>query len=249
VSRPASPVRATVAQAVMELRLTARRGENILVALVVPAAVLVFFGSVDVVRVPTGRPVDVLLPGSLALAVIATSFVSLGIATAYERQNGVLKRLGGSPLTRASLVAAKIGVALLIECVQVVVLIAIGWQVLGWTPGPQTNPSLVVAVTVIGSIAFAGLGLLLAGSLRAELTLALANALFLVVLLLGGVIVPIDQLPGPLAAIAEVLPGAALSEAFGIALGAGGDAVGPMAILVAWGLAAVVLTVRTFRWE
>jgi ABC-2 type transport system permease protein len=233
----------------MELRLTARRGENILVALVVPAAILVFFASVDVVRVPTGRSVDVLLPGSLALGVIATSFVSLGIATAYERQYGVLKRLGGSPLTRANLIAAKIGAVLLIECVQVVVLIAIGWLVLGWTPGPQANPAVLVAVTVLGSIAFAGLGLLLAGSLRAELTLALANALFLVVLLLGGVIVPVNQLPGPLAAIASALPGAALSEAFGIALGASGDAIGALAILVAWGSAAVVLAVRTFRWE
>lgn len=249
MSRPASPIRSTVAQAVMELRLTARRGENVLVSLVLPAAVLVFFASVDLVPVTTGRPVDILLPGSLALAVSATSLVSLGIATAYERHYGVLKRLGGSPLTRANLIAAKIGAVLAIEVVQVVLLIGIGWLVLGWRPGPLLNPVLVVAVAALGTIAFAGLGLLLAGSLRAEMTLALANALFLIVLLLGGVIVPVGQLPPVLQAVAGALPGAALSEAFGIALGMAGDAIRPLAILAGWGLAAMLLAMRTFRWE
>jgi len=248
VSGPASPIAATLTQAAMELRLTARRGENVLVTVVIPAVVLVFFTSVAVIPIPSGRPVDLLLPGSLALAIVATSLVSLGIATAYERQYGVLKRLGGSPLTRVNLLVAKIVAVLVIEILQAILLIAVAW-LLGWRPGPTVDPALLVAALTLGTVAFAGLGLLLAGSLRADMTLALANALFLTTLLLGGVIVPIDQLPGALGAVAGVLPGAALSGAVGIALGAGGDAIRPLAILAAWGLGSVLLAARTFRWE
>ena len=240
---------ALFAQLQMELRLTARRGENVLVTAIVPVVVLVFFASVDVLPIPGGRPVDFLLPGSLALAIVATSLVSLGIATAYERGYGVLKRLGGSPLTRGSLLAAKIGSVLVVEVLQITALISIAWLVLGWNPPETTNPALLVLAGGVGTVAFAGLGLLLAGTLRAEATLALANALFLATLLLGGIIVPLDQLPGFLGDIASLLPGAALSAVLGIALGATGDAVFPMAILSAWAVSAVVLAARSFRWD
>lgn len=249
MSQPASPLAATLAQTLMELRLTARRGENVLVTVILPAVVLVFFASVGVVPMSAGRPVDFLLPGSLALAVIATSLVNLGIATAYERSYGVLKRLGGSPLTRAGLVAAKIAAVLVVELFQVVLLVAIGAIVLGWDPAPDANPVVVAAVVVVGTLAFAGLGLLMAGALRAEATLALANALFVVALLLGGIILPLDHLPGPLAAVAGLLPAAALSDALRVALGSGGEVVRPLAVLLAWGVACVALAVRTFRWE
>lgn len=249
MSLPASPVAATIAQAAMELRLTTRRSENVLVTAIVPAVVLVFFASIDVLPASAGRPIDFLLPGSLALAIVATSLVSLGIATAYERNYGVLKRLGGSPLTRANLVAAKIGAVLVVELAQVVLLMAIAWLVLGWTPAPATAPLLLIGVVVLGTLAFAGLGLLLAGALRAEATLALANALFIASLLLGGIILPIDQLPAPLADLAGLLPAAALSDAFRASLGSGGGVIRPLVILGAWTAGSVALTVRTFRWE
>lgn len=249
MSRPASPIVATVAQAAVELRLTARRGENVLVTLVIPAVVLVFFTSVQVAPITSGHPVDFLLPGSLALAVIATSLVNLGIATAYERNYGVLKRLGGSPLTRGQLLVAKIGAVLIVEFLQAILLVAVAWLLLGWRPASLVNPTLFLAVVAIGSITFAGLGLLLAGSLRAEMTLALANALFLVSLVLGGIIVPVEQLPDWVAAVAQVLPAAALSEGLRIALGASGDALRPLATLAIWGLASNLLARRSFRWE
>ncbi len=240
---------ATLAQLGMELRLTARRGENVLVTAVVPAVVLIFFASVDILPIPGGRPVDFLLPGSLAIAIVATSLVSLAIATAYERSYGVLKRLGGSPLTRGSLLAAKIGAVLVVETLQVVALLAIAWLVLGWSPPATANVALLILAGGLGTVAFAGLGLLMAGSLRAEATLALANALFFATLLLGGIIVPIDQLPQLLGDVAGVLPGAALSAVVGIALGGGGDAVLPLVTLSAWAVGAVVLAARTFRWD
>jgi ABC-2 type transport system permease protein len=234
----------------MELRLTARRGENVLVTIVIPVVVLLFFASVDVLPAGDGPPVDFLLPGALALAIMATSLVNLGIATAYERYYGVLKRLGGSPLTRGGLLAAKTGAVLAVEIAQVVLLLAIAIVLLDWRPGAGASPALFVVALLLGTLAFAGLGLLLAGNLRAEATLALANGLFIGFLLLGGIVLPVSDLPGPLAALAGVLPAAALADAFRVALGSSdADPAPSLVILAVWGVAAIVLAVRTFRWE
>lgn len=249
MSRPASPIRAAAALAASELRVTARRGENVLVTLIIPPAVLLFFATTGLLPARAGRPVDFLLPGSLALAVIAAGLVNLGIATAYERAYGVLKRLGGSPLPRWGLVAAKIAAVLVLELVQVMVLLVVAVVILDWRPGPGTSAGLFVVAMLLGTLAFAGLGLLMAGRLRAEATLALANGLFLGFLMIGGIVLPIDHLPGPLAALASVLPAAALAEAFRAALGTGTDAASALLILAVWGLAAAGLAIRTFRWE
>ena len=248
---PAAPAwRCTLAQAAMEVRLTSRRGENLLVTLVIPVVMLVFFASVDVLSVGVGHPIDFLLPGVLALAVISTSLVNLGIATAYERYYGVLKRLGGSPLPRSGLIAAKMLAVLAVEALQVTLLVTIAAAGFGWTLGPGANVGIAVAALVLGTLAFAGMGLAMAGALRAETTLALANGLFLVFLLLGGIVLPIDHLPGALEALARVLPASALSDALRIGLGSGaGDALEPLALLAIWGVGAAVVAGRTFRWE
>lgn len=250
MSRPASPLAATASQAGMELRLTARRGENVLVIIVIPVVVLLFFTLVAVLPDLGRSPVGALLPGTLALAVIATSLVNLGIATAYERSYGVLKRLGGSPLTRGGLLGAKIASVLVVEGLQVVLLVGIAAGVLGWRPGDPASVPLFVAVLLLGTAVFAGLGLLLAGALRADATLALANALFVGFLLFGGIVVPVSSLPGSIADVARVLPAAALADAFRIALGwSTQDPLGPVVVLFAWGAVAILLAIRTFRWE
>lgn len=250
MSGPAGAAAATAAQIGTELRLTSRRGENVLVTVIIPAVVLVFFASMNLVPNVAGDPIAFLFPGALTLAVIATSLVNLGIATAYERNYGVLKRLGGSPLTRSGLMTAKVATVLVVELLQVVLLGVIAvW--LGWRIGPDASLVWFVAALLLGTFAFAGLGLLMAGTLRAEATLALANAAFIACLLLGGIVVPVDHLPEPLATIAGLLPAAALSDAFRFALGSGvgGEAVRPFAILSVWAVGAITLTARTFRWE
>lgn len=249
MSRPAAVAVATLAQTEVELRLTARRGENVLVTVIIPAVVLVFFASAGVLPTPAGRPVDFLLPGSIALGIIATSLVNLGIATAYERHYGVLKRLGGSPLTRGGLLVAKVAAVLVVELVQLLLLAGIAIGVLGWSPAAGASPVLLIVVVLLGTAAFAGLGLLMAGSLRAEATLALANALFVGAVLIGGVILPVDHLAEPLASVAGLLPAAALSDAVRVALGQDLDPGRPVAILALWGAASVALAARTFRWE
>jgi ABC-2 type transport system permease protein len=248
-SRPAPLPRATAAIAAYELRLTLRRGENLLVTIVIPTAVLLFFATAGIVPGIAGRPVDFLLPGALALAIIATGLVNLGIATAYDRQYGVLKRLGGSPLPRSGLVAAKLVAVLAIEAVQIALLVGVAVVLLGWSPPSATSPGLAALALLLGTAAFAGSGLVLAGTLRAEAVLALANGLFLAFLMLGGIVLPVDHLPAALAAIATILPATALSDALRIALGAGGDVARPLAILAAWAAAAIVVAIRTFRWD
>lgn len=249
MSRPSPLMRATAALAASELRLTLQRGENLLVTIVIPTAVLLFFATVGIVPDVAGKPVDFLLPGTLALAVIATGLVNLGIATGYDRQYGVLKRLGGAPIRRATVIAAKIAAVLAIEIAQVVLLVGVAALVLGWRPATGASPLLAVASLLLGTAAFAGLGLLLAGTLRAEATLAVANGLFLAFLMLGGIVIPVDHLPGPIATLAHLLPAAALSDALRISLGAAGDASTALLILAVWAVAAVALAARTFRWE
>ena len=126
-------LRSILAQTRVELLLTIRRGESVLITIIVPVILLVFFASLNIVPAGT-RPIDFLLPGMLALAVMATGMVSLGIATAYERYYGVLKRLGGSPLPRGGLIAAKILSVLVLEAIQAGLLIGVAAGVYGWRP-------------------------------------------------------------------------------------------------------------------
>lgn len=250
MSRPVPIHRALAALTAMELRLALRRAENLLATLVIPAAVLLFFGTVAVLPID-GRAVDFLLPGTIALAIVATSFVSLGIATGYERAYGVLKRLGGAPVPRWAILGAKALAVLAIESVQIALLVGLAVAVLGWTPGAGGSLLVAILALVLGTVAFAGLGLAMAGALRAEATLALANGLFLVFLLLGGIVLPVDRLPDAIEPVARLLPATALAEALRVGLGGpdGVEALPALGLLAAWAAGAAALAARTFRWE
>lgn len=229
----------------LELTLLARNGESLLLTLGIPILLLVFFANVDVLPID-GDPIDFLAPGVLALAVLSTSLVNLAIATGFEREYGVLKRLGATPLGRPRLLAAKTLAILVVEVVQIGVL----WSValaLGWDPSPRAG---FVAAVVLGTVGCAGLGLCLAGSLKALVTLAAANGLYLVLLLLSGMVVPLTELPGPARAVARALPSGALAEAVRGTLTAGVRVPDhAWLVLVAWAVAAPVLATRFFRWE
>jgi ABC-2 type transport system permease protein len=249
MNRAAPLGQAVAAQALVELRLTARRGENLLALAGIPVLVLVFFSSTSVVAVPGDRSVSYLLPGALALAVIAAGLVNLGIATAYERSYGVLRRLGASPLGRPGLVAAKVASIAAIVAVQSIALLLVAWLALEWRPGAGVSVPLLIATLALGTATFASLGLLLAGTLRAEATLALANGLFVLAIAIGGVVVPTSVLPAPLATVADLLPAAALSESLRQALGTSTG--GPLSVvfLAGWTAAAAALAGRSFRWD
>jgi ABC-2 type transport system permease protein len=238
-------VRPLLAHLRLEVALLARNGESLLLTLGIPVLLLVFFANVEVLPID-GEPIDFLAPGVLSLAVLSTALVNLAIGTAFERDYGVLKRLGATPLGRPRLLAAKTLAILLVEVVQVAVLWAVA-RALGWNPSPE--PAFVVAV-VLGTAAFAGLGLSLAGSLRPMAALAAANGLYLVLLLLSGMVIPLEELPDPVQTVAQLLPSGALTEAVRGTLTA--DASVPSrawVVLVAWAIAGPVLATRLFRWE
>ena len=251
-ARPAPALRSVAALTALELRLTARRGENLLVTLVIPVAVLLFFGGTSLLPV-TGDRIRALVPGSMALGIIAAGFVSLGIATAYERSYGVLKRLGAAPIPRWAFIASKFLSVLAIELLQVLVLAVVAILAFGWAPDASWRPLGFVLAVLLGTATFTGLGLLLAGTLRAEAVLALANGLFLGLLMLGGVILPVDHLPGVLQPVAAQLPSAALVDLLRATLdpssptpGAVGHA---LLVLAAWAVGANGLAALRFRWD
>jgi ABC-2 type transport system permease protein len=239
--------KAIAAQARVEALLTIRRAESLLVTLVIPLGILVFFSSVDAVNTTYKDPVDFLVPGVLALAVMSSAMVSLGIATGYERRYGVLKRLGSTPLSRAGLLSAKTLNVLGLEVVQAVVIVVTGIA-LGWDPTGGLPAAVVLLL--VGTVAFAGVGLLLAGTLRAEANLAFSNGLFLVLLFLGGMAYPLAKLPDALETFAKALPAAALSETVRAVVTPGrAFPTGELIVLLVWAVAAPVAAAHWFRWE
>lgn len=240
--------RQVLAQTRVELLMTLRRGESVLITLIVPVLLLVFFASLNIIPATRGKAIDFLLPGMLALAVMGTGMVSLGIATAYERYYGVLKRLGSSPLPRSGLIIAKVISVLVLELIQVVVLLAVAIIFYGWQPGGSLL--LTLLVLAIGTVTFASLGLAMAGALRAEVTLAGANGLYLLFLLLGGGILPLSHLPATLAAIAQILPAAALTQALQASMSNNAAFPGfALLTLIIWAALILLVAIRTFRWE
>lgn len=236
------------AQSVMEARLMLRNGEQLLLALVIPLLTL-GIGIYAADRFDVNWPnsaVDTLTPGVLALAIMSTSFTSLAIATGFERRSGLLRRLAVSPLSRSGLLVGKVGALLAVEAVQGV-LIGIVALLLGWSPAV---PGIVIAVgvAILGTLAFAGLGLTLAGTLRAEATLAAANLLNLLLMFGGAIVLPRSEY-GPAGDWVQFLPSAALGDAMRAALIDGRIEGLPIGILVAWSVLGAAAASRWFRWD
>ncbi len=239
-------MKALRAQTRYELVQTLRNGEQLLLILGIPVLLLVFFSLVEVFDTGTPEPIDFLAPGVMAMAVMSTAMTSLGIATGFERHYGVLKRLATTPLGRPRLLGAKMLTVLAVIALQLVVLAVIA-VALGWRP--ELSPTIFPAA-VLATMAFSGIGMALAGSLRGEINLAAANALFIGLILLGDMVIPLDQLPGPIRWVARLSPAAALSEVFQAALGSGPSAsLRSWLVLAFWAVVAPVVAARTFRWD
>ncbi|MFF9399742.1 ABC transporter permease [Streptomyces sp. NPDC014744] len=239
--------RMIAAQAALETRMLLRNGEQLLLTVIIPALLLVLFSAVDVVDTGAGRSVDFLTPGVLALAVMSTAFTGQAIATGFERRYGVLKRLGASPLPRWALMTAKTLSVLVTEVLQVVLLTVIAFA-LGWSP--HGDPFAVALLLVLGTAAFSGLGLLMAGTLKAEATLAAANLVFLLLLIGGGVIVPLDKFPDAVQSALGLLPITALSDGLRDVLQHGaGMPWGDLGVLAVWAVLGLGAAAKFFRWE
>jgi ABC-2 type transport system permease protein len=233
------------AQARLEWHLLMTNGEQLLLTLVIPVAVLIAVTQLGL------ADIDAATPGVMALAVLSSAFTATAIATGFERRSGVLKYLGSTPLARSGLLVGKVAATLAVIAVQLVAIAAAA-LVLGWAPATPQPLGLLAAV-VLGTAALGSWGFALAGLLRAEATLAVANGIFLLLMLAGGTVLPADRLPGPLEAIVSLLPSAALGDALRAlldpALAGGGVPWSDLAILAVWAIAGVLTAVRTFRWE
>jgi ABC-2 type transport system permease protein len=247
MSAAAPAARRVLAQARFETGTLLRNGEQLLVAVLLPCAALLALASTSLPSLGPGRRIDLAVPGVLALCVISSAFTAQAIATGFDRRYGVLRLLGVSPLGRGGLLGAKGLAVLAVEALQLVVIGGLGLA-LGWHP-VWAGFLWGAVFAVAGSWAFVALALLLAGTLRAEGVLAVANLLWVALLALGGVIVPRSQLPVGLSHLAAVLPSGALGDGLRAAFVHGRLAGAPLLVLLAWAVAATVLASRTFRWS
>lgn len=232
-------------QARMEWRLLTTNGEQILLTLVIPAAVLVALTQLGLATV------DQATPGVLALAIVSSAFTATAIATGFERRYGLLKFLGTTPLSRTGLLAGKSLATLGVILLQMVVISAAA-ALLGWSPTLASPLALVLAV-LLGTAALGSWGFALAGVLRAEATLAVANGIFLLMLFAGGTVLPTSRMPDAIERILAPLPSRALGDALRAAFdqppGAGSLPTAELLLLAAWALAGALVAARTFRWE
>ena len=244
--RPAAASRLQLlrSQTKAELTLTLRNGEQVLLSLVIPLGLLVVLTLLPFVNVD-GRRVDFFVPGVLALAVMSSAFTGQAIATGFERQYGVLKRLGATPLPRGVLLAAKTLAVLTVELLQLALICLVGLA-LGWEP--HGNLLGVLALVALGTAAFSGFGLLLGGTLRGLTTLAAANLVWFVLLLLGGIVFPLSQFGGAEAAL-RLLPTAALSDGLRTLLQQGDLVTRDLLALAGWAIVALTAAAKAFRWE
>ncbi len=238
---PAS--RRVLAHGLTETRLLLRNGEQLLLALVIPIGILL------IGRFMGGRfgVVDTLAPSVMALAVWSSAFTSVAIATGFERRYGVLERLAPTPLGRLGLLAGK---ALAIVLVVVGQLVAIGVvaAVIGWRPRWTVPSLLLILLVVVLSVAtFACWALALAGRLRAEATLGLANLIYVLFLAGGALVIPVVRYPTAVEPVIRLLPTAALGEA--LRAGAVGHLlVWPVAVVSVWLALGAAAAWKGFRW-
>lgn len=245
--RPGSgrPLRMLLAQSGVEMRLALRNGEQVLLTLLIPVVLLVGLTLLGIVPLPEPR-VATVAPGVFALAVMSTAFTGQAIALGFDRRYGVIRRLAATALPRWLLVAGRLVAVLGVVVVQMVVLVAIA-VALGWRP-VSSGIGWAVLLVLLGCAAFGSLGILVGGTLRAEVTLAVANLVWFVLLLAGGIVIPVGQLPGAIGAVAQYLPSGALAEGLRTAL-ATGQAPGltPVLVLLGWTVVAGAVAVRAVR--
>jgi ABC-2 type transport system permease protein len=232
-------------QTAMELRLAVNRVDVVVIMVVPSVLALLGVGLTDVIRLPTDDRLGFVVPGAVALAVMATAFVGLATATGWERGQGVLKRLGASPLPSWGLLLAKIGAVVVLIEVQVVLLGGAG-MLFGWRPHAGGVLG-ALGLVALATAAFAGVALTMAGRLRPDTTAGAAQLIHLLMIVFGHVVFP---LPAGLVQATQLLPVTALAEGLRSTLTAGvGVPAGYWSLLGLWTVLGVVSVVLWFRWE
>ncbi|MGY0500026.1 ABC transporter permease [Nocardia sp. FBN12] len=242
--RPASRMAMLTAQTGLELKLLLRNGEQLLLTMFIPITLLI-----GLTLLPFGdlgeHRVDRIVPMVMMTAVMSTAFTGQAIAVGFDRRYGALKRLGATPLPRWGVIAGKCAAVLIVVVLQAMLLGAIG-VALGWRPGIG-GLALGALVIALGTATFAAMGLLLGGTLKAEVVLALANILWFIMLGIASLVL-VDSLPTALTVIARLIPSGALAYALDAALSGSIDWFG-VAVLAVWGVVCGWLATRLFRFH
>ncbi|MFF1830922.1 ABC transporter permease [Paenarthrobacter sp. NPDC058040] len=244
---PASLSRRILQQGKYETVTMLRNGEQLILAIVLPLMALIGLAVTPLLDGLGGSRVDIATPGILALCAMSTAFTGQGIATGFDRRYGVLRFLSTTPLGRGGLIAGKILAVLVVLSLQVVVVAVVagflGWHphAGGWLPG--------LLLLVLGAASFTALGLLVAGTVRPEATLAITNLLWILLGALGGIVVPAERLPALAQNIVHFLPSGALGQALRDAFLQGVVAWPAVLVLLLWTLVAGAAAIRWFKWN
>ncbi|WP_349827909.1 ABC transporter permease [Brevibacterium litoralis] len=259
---PAPAWRRVAAQTLFEARAVMRNGEQLLLSIILPVIALL---GLSLTRIPevlgTGSalgtdsagaagahsPVAVALAGVLGLAIASTAFTGQAIATGFDRRYGVLRHLATTPLGTTGLVLGKLCAVYVVVLTQYVVLGGIA-LVLGFAPGSLGVLGWVglVLAAVLGTAVLLTWALVMAGTLRAEATLALANIVWVLMAVVGGILVPHAGLWGT---IVSFLPFGALGEAMRAAVLDGRINVLALVVLAVWAVIGLMVARRFFRWS
>ncbi|MFL4476417.1 ABC transporter permease [Paeniglutamicibacter sp. MACA_103] len=254
-STQAAPVAANAQGTLRRIALQGRyetlgmisNGEQLVVAVVLPLMALFGLVFTDLLKDVAANPIDAAAPGVLALCVVSTAFTGQGIATGFDRRYGVLRFLSTTPLGRAGLIYGKVMAVLVVLFLQVVVIGGTA-LLMGWRPAPA-GIGWAVALMVLGAAAFTALGLLVAGTVRPEATLAITNLAWVLLAAVGGILFPSTRAPAYLQPIVDLLPSAALGDSLRAALIAGTGSVSGILILLAWTIIAGFAATRWFKWN
>ena len=212
---------------------------------------LVLFLLTASVYAGDAEQLDVLIPGIAGLGVMATTFNAMAFNLTFLREQGILKRLRGTPMPVTSYLAGFLGSSVVNAFAQVLLVVAIG-HLLYDVSWPKDWIALVT-FTAAGVAAFGTLGIALSHAIpNFDSAAAYVNAVFLPVMFISGVFYSSDVLPPALETVAEVLPLKHVVDGLSgaIVTGAGlGDHLGALAVVALWAGAGAVLAVRGFRWE
>ena len=247
MSAPASLPARILNQGRYEATMMLRNGEQLILAVVLPLLAMVALVVTPLLDDYGNSRINIATPGIFALCAMSTAFTGQGIATGFDRRYGVLRYLSTTPLGRAGLIAGKVIAVLAVLVIQVV-LVSLTALMIGWRPEPGgLLPAAVLLV--LGAMAFTALGLLVAGTVRPEATLAITNLLWILLAAAGGIIIPVGNLPEILQPFIEILPSAALGDALRSALIDSQFNISATLILLAWTILGGLGAVRWFKWS
>ena len=243
-------MKALVGQTRVELTLFLRDKTNTFFSLLFPLLTVAFFGYLNRGgRVGEVSYASFLIAGGIGMVVSSAAFENLGIALARQRDDGILKRLGGTPLRPWTLVGAKVLSAAAVILVQAILMTLV--NVLVFKAEIPGNILWSLVVLLVGILAFTAMGFALAGLSRStDVAGAAARALSLPMQFLCGTLIPLDEMPPLLQSIARALP---LTYFVGALRGAvlTGEVAGharDCAVLLGCMAVALVIAVKTFRW-